>query len=179
MTRSTTSGRSQRSIVNTVPARRPPRPPPQPAEPSYPHLVVSAALGSRPTGFVPVVSWHAQTATWIARATAGVALLSFDQRRLELRFHSGTSDAGATGWRFGPSVDASELTHLVAAFNGGFKFSTGAGGFMSYGRVAVPLQDGLDRSSPTPMEPPISAPGIRRCPHPDAQSFPSARISRR
>ena len=126
-----------------VPTRRPPRPAPRPAEPSYPDLVVSAALGSRPTGFVPVVGWHGQTTTWIARSTTGIALLSFDQRRLELRLHSGTSDASATGWRFGPAVDASELTALLAAFNGGFKYSTGAGGFMSYGRVAVPLQDGL------------------------------------
>lgn len=47
------------------------------------------------------------------------------------------------GWRFGPSVVGRELKRLVAAFNGGFKFSTGAGGFMSYGRVAVPLRDGL------------------------------------
>lgn len=32
---------------------------------------------------------------------------------------------------------------MVAAFNGGFKFSTGAGGFASYGRLPARLRDGL------------------------------------
>jgi phosphodiester glycosidase len=40
-------------------------------------------------------------------------------------------------------VAGSEQGHLLAAFNGGFKFPTGSGGFMSYGRVAVPLRAGL------------------------------------
>jgi hypothetical protein len=70
-------------------------------------------------------------------------MLAFDQRLVQLHLHSGTTDAGASGWRFGPSVAGSEMHHLVAAFNGAFKFSTGSGGFMSYGRVAVPLRDGL------------------------------------
>ncbi|HSO98382.1 MAG TPA: hypothetical protein VLP43_05475 [Solirubrobacteraceae bacterium] len=36
-----------------------------------------------------------------------------------------------------------ERGHLVAAFNGAFKFGTGAGGFVAYGRVGVPLRAGL------------------------------------
>ena len=80
---------------------------------------------------------------WISRPPSGVALLSFDQRLLELRLHSGTVDAGGSGWRFGPAVLGTELGRLVAAFNGGFKFSTGAGGFESYGRLGAPLGDGL------------------------------------
>ena len=32
---------------------------------------------------------------------------------------------------------------LVAAFNGGFRLSTGAGGFFSYGQVGARLRDGL------------------------------------
>jgi len=52
-------------------------------------------------------------------------------------------DAGAAGWRFGPTIAGSEAGRLVAAFNGGFKLDTGAGGFESYGRVAVPLRAGL------------------------------------
>jgi hypothetical protein len=66
-----------------------------------------------------------------------------DQRLLELTLHSGTVDAGASGWRHGPEIAGSERSHLVAAFNGGFKLDTGTGGFMSYGRVATPLRDGL------------------------------------
>jgi hypothetical protein len=36
-----------------------------------------------------------------------------------------------------------ERRHLVATFNGGFKFDVGAGGFISAGRTAVPLKAGL------------------------------------
>ncbi len=68
--------------------------------------------------------------------------MSFDQRYVRLHLHSGTVDAGA-GFRFGSSVAGAELRHLLAAFNGGFKLSTGAGGFKSFGRVAAPLRPGL------------------------------------
>jgi hypothetical protein len=117
-----------------------PTPPPPP---SYPQLMSGVAFASGPTGFVPVVSWQGQTAARIARSPTGVALLSFDQSLVQLHLHSGTSDAGASGWRFGPAVAGSEGRHLLAAFNGAFRFSTGAGGFMSYGRVAVPLRTGV------------------------------------
>jgi len=116
---------------------------PKPAEPSYP-VLLAGALGTQPTaGFAPAVAWHGQTAAWVARTPSGVELLSFDQRLLELHLHSGTVDAGTLGWRFGPDASGAELGQLVAGFNGGFKFSVGAGGFESYGRTAVPLQDGL------------------------------------
>jgi hypothetical protein len=113
-----------------------------PPPPSYPR-VLTAALGTSPTTFVPAVNWRGQTAVWISRSPSGVALLSFDQRLVELRLHSGTVDAGGSGWRFGPAVLGAELGRLVAAFNGGFKFSTGAGGFESYGRLGAPLRNGL------------------------------------
>jgi hypothetical protein len=90
-----------------------------------------------------VVQWRGQTAAWIARSGSGVGLLSFDQRLLELRLHSGTVDAGGSGWNFGPTIAGLERRFLVAAFNGAFKFSVGAGGFMSFGRVGAPLQNGL------------------------------------
>jgi hypothetical protein len=92
---------------------------------------------------VPAVRWRGQNAVWVERSPSGVALLTFDQRLVQLRLHSGTVDAGTAGWRFGAAVAGPELPTLVAAFNGGFRLSTGAGGFMSYGRVAVPLTDGL------------------------------------
>jgi len=79
---------------------------------------------------------------WIARTASRVALLSFDQR-LVVGLHSGTIDAGGSGWRFGPAVGGAELRRLIAAFNGGFRFSTGAGRFESYGRVGAPLANGL------------------------------------
>lgn len=70
-------------------------------------------------------------------------MLSFDQQLVGLRLHSGTIDAGGSGWRWGPAAAGSERRRLVAAFNGGFKLSTGAGGFMSDGRMGAPLRDGL------------------------------------
>ena len=79
---------------------------------------------------------------WVARRP-GFALLSFDQRLVELRLHSGTVDAGSSGWRYGPAIDPSEQRRLIAAFNGGFKLNVGAGGFESYGRVGAPISSGL------------------------------------
>ena len=74
---------------------------------------------------------------------SGVTLLAIDQRLLELHLHSGSVDAGTTGWRFGPSIAGRERRRLAAAFNGGFRLSVGAGGFASYGHVVVPLRDGI------------------------------------
>jgi hypothetical protein len=124
------------STTTTRPAR------PKPAYPRYPQLLGAATHGG-PSPFVPAVRWQGKTAAWVARSPGGVAMLSFNQRLLELHLHSGTIDAGTLGWRFGPTIAGLELGRLVAAFNGGFKLDVGAGGFMSYGRVAVPLSDGL------------------------------------
>jgi hypothetical protein len=120
-----------------------PKPKPKPVFRAYPQLT-AAALGSQPTaGFVPAVKWKGQTAAWVARTASGVALLSFDQHLLELHLHAGSADEGVAGWRFGDALSPAELPHVVAAFNGGFKFSTDPGGFVSYGHTAVPLQSGL------------------------------------
>jgi len=109
--------------------------------PAYPRLL-PAATSSLPTNFVPAASWRGQTAAWVARRP-GFALLSFNQQLVELRLHSGTIDAGSSGWRYGPTIVAPERRLLVAAFNGGFKLDTNSGGFESYGRVGAPLSDGL------------------------------------
>jgi hypothetical protein len=128
-------------------AKRPVRshaaPKPRPTGPPVPK-VTSAAAGSQATpGFVPAVKIRGQTTVWVARTASGVALLSFDQRLVELHLHSGTIDAGATGWRFGPAVALAERPLLVAAFNGGFRLNVGAGGFESYGKLGAPLKAGL------------------------------------
>lgn len=133
----TATARTRAAKTRMITVRRTVRPRPQ-----YPR-VLGTALASTPTGFVPVATWHGQTAAWIARSASGVALLSFNQRFVELRLHSGATDAGSSGWRFGPNIVGAERHRLIAAFNGGFKFSTGAGGFMSYGRTAIPLRQGL------------------------------------
>jgi hypothetical protein len=118
--------------------------PPVPPPPAPPYPVVLAAA-ARPVGphFTPVVSWQGQTAVWMARLPTGVTLLYLNQGLVTLALHSGTIDAGANGWRHGPAVVDGERRHLVAAFNGGFKFETESGGFMSYGRTALALRRGL------------------------------------
>jgi hypothetical protein len=132
--------RVPRPVEVRAPAASPSKPAPPP--PSYPR-VLAAALGTSPTRSVPSATWRGHTAVWTSRSRAGVAMLAFDQRLVELRLHSGTIDPGGSGWRFGPAVHGSERRRLIAAFNGGFKFSTGAGGFESYGRLGAPLNGGL------------------------------------
>jgi hypothetical protein len=147
----TAGTRPTRSAPRTVAASAPSARSGKPASPPVKHVppppphprLLAAAVGSSSTTFVPAVSWRGQPAVSVARSPSGVAMLSFDQRLVELRLHSGTVDAGGSGWRFGPAVLGSELGRLVAAFNGGFKFSTGAGGFESYGRIGAPLGNGL------------------------------------
>jgi hypothetical protein len=109
---------------------------------SYPKIIASA-LSSSSAAFVPAAERHGQTVAWIAHQPSGVDLLSFDQPTVSLHLHSGTIDAGASGWRYGPEITGSELSRVVAAFNGGFKLDLGSGGFESYGRVGAPLRAGL------------------------------------
>ena len=62
------------------------------------------------------------------------------------RLHSGSEDPGTAALgvvQAGPSVSAAEQQMLLGAFNGGFKLSTGAGGYEQEGHVIVPLQAGL------------------------------------
>jgi hypothetical protein len=119
-----------------------PKSAPKPALPTYPRIT-GAATSTAATSFVPAVLIGGRTAAWIARTSSGLTLLSFDQRLVELRLHSGTADPGGSGWRLGPMLTESERRRLAAAFNGAFKLSTGAGGYESFGRVASPVRAGL------------------------------------
>lgn len=135
-------GSRQTGGTTTARTATTPSPPPKPTYPPYPR-VLPAATRTGPSGFVPAVQWRGRTAVWVARSAAGVELLSFAQNLVGLNLHSGTVDAGSSGWRYGPSIGGFERARLVAAFNGGFRLSTGSGGFESYGRLAVPLQAGI------------------------------------
>ena len=113
-----------------------------PTAPAVPVLLPSASGVVGPS-FTPVVQLGGQTAVYIARLPSGLTALSFDQRLVRLALHSGSIDPGGSGWRYGPAVLTPELGRLVSAFNGGFKFDVGAGGFESGGRVAAPVRAGL------------------------------------
>ncbi|HWD84440.1 MAG TPA: hypothetical protein VG321_01735 [Solirubrobacteraceae bacterium] len=116
--------------------------PVKPSYPPYPQLL-AAGQSTAPARFRPAMRWHGHTAVSVAHRAGGVALLSFNQKLVDLHLHSGTIDAGSSGWKWGPAIVGSERRRLIAAFNGGFRLDTGAGGFMSHGRTALPLRAGL------------------------------------
>ena len=96
----------------------------------------------------PAAAWsvvtrvHGHPAAWLAQRM-GVTLIRFDQRYVHLTLHAGSIDGGVAGWRYGDQITSSEIHLLVAAFNGGFKFTYHGVGFVSGGHVAVPLSPGL------------------------------------
>jgi len=102
-----------------------------------------------------VVSPVNETATWTVAARVGgrpaawvayhshVALMRFEQGLTRLDLHAGSSDGGVGGWTYGDRIDAGEVHHLVAGFNGGFKLSYKDVGFVESGHVAVSLHYGL------------------------------------
>lgn len=99
-------------------------------------------------GWIPGVAVHGQTAVWISRVKAyhdagfTVTLLRFDQRLVTLALHAGGSQPGGAGWRYGDTIARAERWIAVAAFNGAFQESYGAGGFEQAGRVGWPLRRG-------------------------------------
>jgi Phosphodiester glycosidase len=114
---------------------------PAPVRPPPPRLVVSvpAFFGG---GWRPVARFGETVAAWVAQR-GGVTLMRFDQSVARLALHAGASEPGGTGWRYGDSIGPAEVHRVIAGFNGGFKLSYRGQGFVSYGRVADPLQSGL------------------------------------
>jgi hypothetical protein len=85
---------------------------------------------------------HGRPVAWLTQRS-GVTLMRFEQGPLHLDLHAGSGDGGVAGWRYGDRIAPSEIHHIVAAVNGGFKLSYRNVGFMSGGHVAVPLKPGL------------------------------------
>ena len=89
--------------------------------------------------------------------TADGAVVTVAVFRGPVRFvlHNGSQDPGwaaaVKGVRYGSAVGSAERRHLLAAFNGGFRLSAGAGGYEQEGHVVSPLLSGyasliIDRS---------------------------------
>ncbi|MEA2160428.1 MAG: hypothetical protein QOD66_2808 [Solirubrobacteraceae bacterium] len=99
-------------------------------------------------GWVPAVAVRGQTAVWISRIRAvgeagfTITRLRFDQQLVTLALHAGATEPGGSGWRYGSAVGQLEARRVVAAFNGGFRESYGAGGFVEDGRVGWALRRG-------------------------------------
>lgn len=105
------------------------------------HRALTVTPLHRPSAkWQPVAMVEGQAAVWEARRS-GVTLLRFDQQLVSLVLHAGLGEPRGT-WTHGDRVGSSETAHVIAAFNGGFKFSTGVVGYMSEGRTAVPLRPG-------------------------------------
>jgi hypothetical protein len=120
------------------------------ATPSSAPQVTAAVNAPGLLGWTPAAVVHGRTAVWLRRVAADagsapgatVTLLRFDQHVLRLQLHAGSVDPGGS-WRHGPQVTAPEIHTLVAAFNGGFKFSYAAAGFELDGRVVRAPLHGL------------------------------------
>lgn len=109
---------SRASLTHRAPPSPPPLPPPPPQ--------------------VTLSSFHAADGTTITLARFS-GLVTY-------RLHSGSADPGSAALgvvQAGPSVPASEQHTLLAAFNGGFLLSSGAGGYEQEGHVISPLRAGL------------------------------------
>jgi hypothetical protein len=106
--------------------------------PAVPIVTPARRLGS---AWRPVASLAGAPAAWEAQH-GGVTLLRFDQRLVRLTLHAGLGEP-AGRWPYGDHIGRTEIHRVVAAFNGGFKFETGVVGYMSQGRVAVPLHAGF------------------------------------
>ncbi|MEA2197922.1 MAG: hypothetical protein QOJ25_1973 [Solirubrobacteraceae bacterium] len=109
-----------------------------PAYPSFPVDRYPAALGAR---WQTIATVRGRPAMWIA-VRQGVTVVRMNQSLVHLALHAGSIDPGGTGWRYGDAVGGREIHHLILGFNGGFKFSTMSGGFVSFGRVGLPLSSG-------------------------------------
>lgn len=81
------------------------------------------------------------------RAADGKAVtLARFRGAVHYRLHSGSQDPGRAALsvvRAGPSIGGRERRRLLAAFNGGFLLSAGAGGYEQEGHVISPLRRGL------------------------------------
>ena len=85
------------------------------------------------------------TVTRMRMADGAVVTVAIFHGPVTYALHDGSVDPGAAAGRVraGPVVGGAERRRLLAAFNGGFKLSAGAGGYEQEGHVAATLRRGL------------------------------------
>jgi hypothetical protein len=82
----------------------------------------------------------------VRTADGSIVTVAIFRGPLQYVLHNGSEDPGpaAAGLvRAGPAVTGAERGRLLAAFNGGFKLSAGAGGYEQEGHLISPLGRGL------------------------------------
>jgi hypothetical protein len=134
--------------------------PPHRAGSPVPSARGTAASGSEPEASrtaraVPVPPPPAPKVTVTRTRTADGSLVTLATFSGPVRYvlHNGSEDPGAAAGhvRAGPAITGGDRRHLLAAFNGGFKLSAGAGGYEQERHVISPLLRGraslvIDRS---------------------------------
>lgn len=85
------------------------------------------------------------TLTRVRMADGAVVTVATFRGPVTYALHDGSEDPGVAVGRVraGPVVAGAERRRLLAAFNGGFKLSAGAGGYEQEGHVAATLRRGL------------------------------------
>jgi hypothetical protein len=109
------------------------------------HLTHSASPGSSPKATPPPRPAKVVVSRFRARDGSVVTLATF-RGPVTYRLHSGSADPGPAALsvvRAGLAVGGTERRRLLAAFNGGFLLSAGAGGYEQEGHVISPLRPGL------------------------------------
>ena len=108
-----------------------------PARPVHSASPSPSATPSPPPAKVSISRFRARDGSVITLATF--------RGPVTYRLHAGSQDPGYPALsvvRGGPSVTGAERRRLLAAFNGGFLLSTGAGGYQQEGHVIRPLMPG-------------------------------------
>jgi len=125
------------------PAGRSPGPGSGSATPA--HLAHSASPGPSPKVTSPARPAKVVISRFRARDGSVITLATF-RGAVRYRLHAGSQDPGHPALsvlRAGPAVTGGERHRLLAAFNGGFLLSAGAGGYEQEGHVIKPLIRGL------------------------------------
>ncbi len=118
--------------ASTAPASHGPVTPAGPASPAPPSATAAPSVA------------HV-TVSRVRAADGSVVTVATFRGPVQYVLHNGSEDPGAAAGlvRAGPAVTGAERRHLLAAFNGGFKLSAGAGGYEQEGRVIAALRPGL------------------------------------
>ena len=96
------------------------------------------------------------TVTRTRTADGSIVTVATFRGPVQYVLHNGSEDPGpaaAGRVRAGPAVTGAERRRLLAAFNGGFKLSAGAGGYEQEGHVISPLRRRLRQPGDRPLRP--------------------------